>query len=445
MDYNNYNNNENSGDGNTYNNFYKSPDETGANNEAPGKKDGFFGKLIKAVVLGIVSICVAIASFVGVSQTLERVQSISPEDEISDTDLVEESDTEDVAENASDDSETEGESIEIMAATNVSDVAANAMPSIVAITNIGTYTYENFFGISQSYESQSAGSGIIMGYDDEKLYIATNNHVVSNAETLTVTFIDDTQVSAEVRGTDSSTDLAVISVDMDSITDETKGKIRTAVFADSSDLKQGEFVIAIGNALGYGQSVTTGIVSALDREVTVSDDTTGTTVTNSLIQTDAAINPGNSGGALLNTNGEVIGINSVKTSDTAVEGMGYAIPSATALSILEELMTREKVEESEAGYLGVSGVDVTSDVADTYSMPQGVYISRIVSGSAAEEAGLQQGDIITGFAGRSITAMEEIQDLLQYYAKGTTVEVVVQRSINGSYEEMTFSVTLGSK
>lgn len=449
MDYNNNDNQRRDSDTNyTYSDFYKN--NTHEQYETP-KRENIFLKGIKAVFLFVVFVCVVVVAFLGASNALKNVRNITSSNEVvgevneSETDVNDDSEVSSEKETDNDSVTANGGVFDVNTVTDVSEVVDEAMPSIVAITNIGTYTYHNFFGMSQTYESESAGSGIILGQDEEHLYIATNNHVVSNAETLTVTFIDESQVSAEVKGADSSLDLAVISVDLDSISDDTKKVIKKATFAKAGDVKQGEFVIAIGNALGYGQSVTTGIVSALDREVTVSDDTTGTTVTNSLIQTDAAINPGNSGGALLNIRGEVIGINSVKTSETSVEGMGYAIPASTAVNILNELMTREIVQSGSEGYLGVSGVDVSEEVAKTYNMPQGVYISRIVSGSAAEIAGLKQGDIITGFAGRNITAMEEIQDLLQYYAAGTTVDVVVERSVNGNYEEMTFSVTLGNK
>jgi len=449
MDYNNNDNQRRDSDTNyTYSDFYKN--NTHEQYETP-KRENIFLKGIKAVFLFIVFVCVVVVAFLGASNALKNVRNITSSNEVvgevneSETDVNDDSEVLSEKETDNDSVTANGGVFDVNTVTDVSEVVDEAMPSIVAITNIGTYTYHNFFGMSQTYESESAGSGIILGQDEEHLYIATNNHVVNNAETLTVTFIDESQVSAEVKGADSSLDLAVISVDLDSISDDTKKVIKKAAFAKAGDVKQGEFVIAIGNALGYGQSVTTGIVSALDREVTVSDDTTGTTVTNSLIQTDAAINPGNSGGALLNIRGEVIGINSVKTSETSVEGMGYAIPASTAVNILNELMTREIVQSGSEGYLGVSGVDVSEEVAKTYNMPQGVYISRIVSGSAAEIAGLKQGDIITGFAGRNVTAMEEIQDLLQYYAAGTTVDVVVERSVNGNYEEMTFSVTLGNK
>ena len=330
-------------------------------------------------------------------------------------------------------------------ATDVSDIVDEVMPSIVAITNVSQTEYQSFWGQSKTYESTSCGSGIIVSQDKEYLYVATNNHVVEGANSLTVTFANDDTVSAEIKGTDPSTDLAVVKVALSSIKDDTMSAIKVATLGSSDTLKVGESCIAIGNALGYGQSVTTGVISALNREVSVSDSSSSTNYTAELIQTDAAINPGNSGGALLNTAGEVIGINSVKYSDTSVEGIGYAIPMDTAKPIIEELITKEKVDESNSAYLGIAGVDVTSDVAKTYNMPTGVYVAQVMEGAAAEQAGIQKGDIITKFDGKDVTSMEELSYNLQYYAAGSTVDVVIERSSNGQYEEQTISVTLGKK
>ena len=330
-------------------------------------------------------------------------------------------------------------------ATDVSDIVEAAMPSIVAITNISETEYQNFWGAPQKYESTSCGSGIIVSQSDDYLYIATNNHVVEGASSLTVAFHDNSTVSAEVKGTDPSTDLAVIQVELSKIESDTMNNIKVATLGDSDSLKVGQASIAIGNALGYGQSVTTGCISALNREVSVSDSNSNTSYTAELIQTDAAINPGNSGGALLNAAGEVIGINSVKYSDTSVEGIGYAIPISTAMPIIEDLITKEKVDSSESAYLGIAGVDVTSDVAKTYNMPSGVYVAQVTEGSAAEQAGIQKGDIISGFDGREIKSMEELSSRLQYYKAGTTVDVTIMRASNGVYEEKTISVTLGKK
>ena len=330
-------------------------------------------------------------------------------------------------------------------ATDVSDIVDEVMPSIVAITNVSQTEYQSFWGQSKTYESTSCGSGIIVSQDNEYLYVATNNHVVEGANSLTVTFANDDTVSAEIKGTDPSTDLAVVKVALSSIKDDTMSEIKVATLGSSDTLKVGESCIAIGNALGYGQSVTTGVISALNREVSVSDSSSSTNYTAELIQTDAAINPGNSGGALLNTAGEVIGINSVKYSDTSVEGIGYAIPMDTAKPIIEELITKEKVDESNSAYLGIVGVDVTSDVAKTYNMPTGVYVAQVMEGAAAEQAGIQKGDIITKFDGKDVTSMEELSSNMQYYVAGTTVDVVIERSSNGQYEEQTISVTLGKK
>ena len=330
-------------------------------------------------------------------------------------------------------------------ATDVSDIVDEVMPSIVAITNVSQTEYQSFWGQSKTYESTSCGSGIIVSQDNEYLYVATNNHVVEGANSLTVTFANDDTVSAEIKGTDPSTDLAVVKVALSSIKDDTMSEIKVATLGSSDTLKVGESCIAIGNALGYGQSVTTGVISALNREVSVSDSSSSTNYTAELIQTDAAINPGNSGGALLNTAGEVIGINSVKYSDTSVEGIGYAIPMDTAKPIIEELITNEKVDESNSAYLGIAGVDVTSDVAKTYNMPTGVYVAQVMEGAAAEQAGIQKGDIITKFDGKDVTSMEKLSYNMQYYAAGTTVDVVIERSSNGQYEEQTISVTLGKK
>lgn len=338
---------------------------------------------------------------------------------------------------------------------DVSDIAAEGMKSVVSITTKSVQDVQNYlgyygFGGSQGYTTQQevegSGSGIIVGKNDDNLLIATNYHVVSGADTVSVTCIDGETYAATVNGYDEDKDLAVVSVPLSDISDDTMDQIAVATIGSSDDLKVGEQVVAIGNALGYGQSVTTGIVSAKNRKmndegIEQDEDSDAT----NLIQTDAAINPGNSGGALLNTAGEVIGINSVKYSDTSVEGIGYAIPMDTAKPIIEELITKEKVDESNSAYLGIVGVDVTSDVAKTYNMPTGVYVAQVMEGAAAEQAGIQKGDIITKFDGKDVTSMEKLSYNMQYYAAGTTVDVVIERSSNGQYEEQTISVTLGKK
>ena len=322
---------------------------------------------------------------------------------------------------------------------DLSGVSKNVMPSIVSITGKFETTSQSWFGQTQSSESEGVGSGIIIGKKDGKILIVTNNHVVADAKSLSVGFVDGKSASATIRGTDSDADLAVVEVDTKNMKSSTLKKIAVITLGDSSKLQTGERAIAIGNALGYGQSVTGGYISALNRQVQLTDKTM------TLIQTDAAINPGNSGGALLNAAGEVIGINSVKYADTSVEGIGYAIPISTAMPIIEDLITKEKVDEADSAYLGIGGVDVTSDVAKTYNMPTGVYVTQVKENSAAEQAGIQKGDIITAFDGKDVSSMEDLSLKLQYYKAGTTVDVTIQRSSNGQYEEQTLSVTLGKK
>ena len=331
--------------------------------------------------------------------------------------------------------------------TDVSDIVENVMPSIVSITNMGqAIESSDFFGRTFVQEvPPSAGSGIVIGQTEEEIYVATNNHVVSNSEKLTVNFVDDQQVTAEIKGTDPSTDLAVLAVKVKDIPSETMSNIKVATLGNSDDVKVGQSVVAIGNALGYGQAVTTGVVSALDREVTLQDETTGETITNDLLQTDAAINPGNSGGALLNMNGEVIGINSAKYTDTQVEGMGYAIPISAAEPIINDLITREVVDESQSSFLGVSGQDVTSEIGESFGMPEGLYITRVVENSAAEQAGIKKGDVLTELDGRVVKSMEGLEDIMQYYAAGTEVEVTLQVNQNGEWVEQKTTVTLGRK
>ena len=325
----------------------------------------------------------------------------------------------------------------------VTAIAEASMPSIVAITNKSVQEMRNLFGQTQSYESESSGSGIIIGQTDEELLIVTNNHVVSSAQELSVGFVDETACEAKIKGTDASHDIAVIAVKMSDIPEETREQIKVIALGSSSELKVGEQVVAIGNALGYGQSVTTGIVSALNRQVTIDGNTYN------LIQTDAAINPGNSGGALLNMSGQLVGINSAKLSDTSVEGMGYAIPVDDVLDIIEGLMNRttrdEKAEEGEEGFLGISGQDVTTEVSKSYDMPKGVYITSVEEGSAADKAGLKKGYIITRFDGSSVSSISELKEQLSYYKAGESVEVVYSTVSDGEYTEQTVTVTLGKK
>ena len=327
--------------------------------------------------------------------------------------------------------------------TDVSSVVDEVMPSIVAITNTGTVTYNSFFG-KKSQQSQSCGSGIIVSEDDDYLYIATNNHVVAESEELTVQFDDDSVVKAEIRGMDPDDDLAVVRVKKSDLGKDTYSNIKIATIGDSDSVVVGSPAIAIGNALGYGQSVTTGIVSALNRTVTTQDSQTGETVTNNkLIQTDAAINPGNSGGALLNENGEVIGINSVKYSSTEVEGIGYAIPMSVAKPIIESLIQDGKYTNENQAYLGIKGGDVSSEMV-AYGFPQGVYVSSVSAGSGAANAGLQEGDIITAIDSTKISSMTELQSALKSYQAGDKVTLTVARQSGRQYEENKVEVTLSS-
>ena len=326
--------------------------------------------------------------------------------------------------------------------SDVATIAKNAMPSIVSITNMSVQEVQSFFGGTQQQESTSVGSGIIIGQTDSELLILTNNHVVEGNEKLTVSFVDNESVEANVKGTDSTKDLAVVAVKISDVKDSTMDEIAVATMGDSSKLEVGEQVVAIGNALGYGQSVTSGIVSATERTL---DGYEGGT----LIQTDAAINPGNSGGALLNSNGEVIGINTAKVATDSVEGMGYAIPISDASDTIQNLMNQEtktKVSEAEQGYLGIQGVDVSDESAKMYNMPTGVYISDVVKNGGAQQAGLTKGSVITGLEGTTISDMNSLKEQLQYYRVGDKVKVTVQvPGNNGEYTEKTVEVILGSK
>ena len=323
--------------------------------------------------------------------------------------------------------------------SDVSDIVENTLPSIVSITNMSVQEVQNFFGGISQQESESAGSGIIISQNDSELLVVTNNHVVEGSDTLTVTFNDGNSVEAQIKGTDSARDLAVVAVPLDKISDDTMNAIKVATLGDSDSLKVGEPAIAFGNALGYGQSVTTGIVSATGRTIDGFDG--------EYIQTDAAINPGNSGGALLNANGEVIGINSAKINSSAVEGMGFAIPISDASDVIQNLMnkeTRSKVSDEERGYLGIKGYDVSEEGAQMYNMPTGVYVKEVMSGGGAEKAGLTKGSIITGFEGSSISGMSSLQEQLQYYKAGEEVTLTVQiPDKNGEYTEKDIKVTLG--
>ena len=378
-----------------------------------------------AVVFGLI----AGSIMYGINAAGNRIQAAS---NIEETETVSD-DTASDSDNSSD-----GES------TAVEEVTKNAMPSVVTISTMSVEEMRSFFGGTQQYEVEGAGTGVIVGENDSELLIATNNHVVEGATSLSVGFIDESTAEAEVKGSDADNDLAVVSVKLSDISSDTMNQIKIASIGDSDDLELGQQVVAIGNALGYGQSVTCGYVSALNRSLTLTDEN-GTTINSTgLIQTDAAINPGNSGGALLNMKGELVGINEAKSSSTPdgspVDNIGFAIPIDKAEESLKDLMnlpTREKVDASQASYLGIQGGSVTSDVTQLYGIPSGVIVSEVVENGPADQAGIQKD-------GRSIGNMEQLQDVLQYYASGETVKVTVQRSQGGSYQEQEISVTLGS-
>lgn len=332
--------------------------------------------------------------------------------------------------------------------SDVSDVVEEVMPSIVSITSMSVEEVQGFFGGTYQKKSAGAGTGIIIGENDSELLIVTNNHVVENSDTLTVTFIDETSVEANIKGADADYDVAVIAVPAGSIQPETLGALKVATLGDSTELKVGEPAIAIGNALGYGQSVTTGVISALDRSVAATDSRTGQTIENSvnLIQTDAAINEGNSGGALVNVNGEVVGINSAKLIGDNVEGIGYAIPISDVSDLIRGLMnqeTKEKVDEDNRGMIGIIGISVSDAFSQQIDLPAGVYVTEVTEGGGADKAGMTKGCIITAINGSSVDSMDAAQEQLQYYAKGETVTLTIQiPQTNGEYEEQTVDVRL---
>lgn len=415
---------------------YQMGGSTGNNTESknPKKHGGYFRKAVVSVSLGLFFGLFAGIGFYAVQQGTGMLKTGT------DTAVVDEVTSE---------AATESSQSTPQLATNVtyvesdvSDVVEKVMPAMVSIVNNFTET-ANVFGQQYTQEEAASGSGIIVGKTDDELLIVSNNHVVESADTLTVTFIDGSEAQAQVKGLDSDMDLAVIAVSLNDLSDDTKNAITVATLGSSDDLKLGEPVIAIGNALGYGQSVTNGIVSALNREITLENGSTGT-----FIQTNAAINPGNSGGALLNMNGEVIGINSNKIGGTAVEGMGYAIPITSASPIIADLMerqTRTKVAEDEVGYIGISLQEVTSQISQMYNMPEGIYVVSVEEGSAAANAGIMKGDIITKFDGSSISSYSDLQKMLQYYAAGDSVTITVQRPQNGEYVSIELNLTLGSR
>lgn len=419
---------------------YQMGGSTGNNTEPKKTKKhgGYFRKAMVSVSLGLFFGLFAGIGFYAVQQGTGMLKT--------DTDTA-------VVSEVAAEATTESTQSSVQSATNVtyvesdvSDVVEKVMPAMVSIVNNFTET-ANVFGQQYTQEEAASGSGIIVGKTDDELLIVSNNHVVESADTLTVTFIDGSEAQAQVKGLDSDMDLAVIAVSLNDLSDDTKNAITVATLGSSDDLKLGEPVIAIGNALGYGQSVTNGIVSALNREITLENGSTGT-----FIQTNAAINPGNSGGALLNMNGEVIGINSNKIAGTTVEGMvegmGYAIPITSASPIIADLMerqTRTKVAEDEVGYIGISLQEVTSQISQMYNMPEGIYVVSVEEGSAAANAGIMKGDIITKFDGSSISSYSDLQKTLQYYAAGDSATITVQRPQNGEYVSVELNLTLGSR
>lgn len=395
---------------------------TSSNNNKKKRKGGGAGRFAKLVASGLVFGLVAGVAFQGVNIVSEKLNPKSSSTPTLNT-----------ASTIQTSSSGDGK------ATDVSTVAESAMPSIVSITSVVEETINyGWFG-NQTQEAEGSGSGIIIAEDGDELYIATNNHVVEDAKKVTVGFCDDKTADAEIKGTDSDSDLAVVSVKLSDIEEETKNQIKVAVLGDSDNIKVGETAIAIGNALGYGQSVTSGCISATKREVALTDKTM------TLIQTDAAINPGNSGGALLNAKGEVIGINTVKVSDTTIEGMGYAIPITDAQPTLEALMKQETIPESEQAYLGITGRDITDEYASGFGMPSGIYVVEVQQDSPAEKAGLYSGDIITKLDGNELSGMEGLISKLGQKKSGDKVQLTLQRQSQGEYKEQTVTVTLGSK
>ena len=418
-----------------------------------GKKKGSW----KAVLAVILAAAVGVAGGYGVSRVTggrqsspeegeEKAEASEPETQESAQEGEEEEANEDAAEDAQESSNDSLQTTKTTAVvTDVTEVVENVMPSVVSVYNNYTETSQDFFGQTYESEATSTGTGFIIAEDTDnnELLIATNNHVVEDADSLEILFIDESTAEANIKGTDASNDLAVIAVSLDDISDDTRDEIKVATLGDSDELKIGEPVVAIGNALGYGQSVTTGVVSALNREISSSS------ISGTFIQTDAAINPGNSGGPLVDLNGNVIGINSSKIGGTTVDGVGFAIPMSTAIPVIQDLMnqkTKTTVDEEDRGYLGISGVSVTSQVASAYGMPEGVYVAQIIEGGAAAESDLQKGDVITAIEGSTVDDMEELQKQLTYYAAGETVTLTVQRQDgSGEYSEMDVDVTLGDK
>ena len=430
---------------------YRTPNFNSNMNKAPkpgkAKKKGFWKRAIAAIVMGVLLGGSAAGAFYGVYRLTgldEAVQTIADAKEMA---------SESVKTVTTKAKSSESEPVKETIVTtkegtqSVSQVVETVMPSVVAITNAMTVKGQTWWGQTIERTGEAAGSGIIVGENDDELLIVTNQHVISDATTLSVQFVDGNVAEANLKGQDEDADIAVIAVAKNSLSGNTANEIKVATLGDSDELQVGEQVVAIGNAMGYGQSTTTGIISALGREAELSNGT------HELIQTDAAINPGNSGGALLNMKGELIGINEAKagqvlSNGTIVEGMGYAIPISTVQPIIDDLMNKEtktKVSENNQSYLGIGGVDVTSDVSETYDIPEGIYVAQVESGSAADKAGIVRGDVIIKFDEQSVSSMEDLKNLMQYYEAGTTVELTIKKQSEGGYSEEEVSVTLGKR
>ncbi len=424
-------------------------------NSGPKTTGGRWGVLIAmALVFGLIAGLV----MYGVNYAANSIRPVSSSDKeaqittIPSTGDTDTSDTDtDTAETGTESGTQTGTTGSASGTKTVAEVAEEAMPALVTISTMSVQEMQSFFGGTQQYTVEGAGSGVIIGQNDTELLIATNNHVIDGASEVSVGFVDESVISANIKGTDSNNDLAIVAVQLTDIPQETLDQIKIITVGDSDALVLGDQVVAIGNALGYGQSVTSGYVSGLDRSLTFSDGT-NTFTSDSLIQTDAAINSGNSGGALLNMNGELIGINEAKSSSTSsgatVDNMGYSIPVSKAMPILEELMNEEtkiSYSEDEQGYLGVTCADVTSDYSSVYNMPEGVCFTSVLEGGPAAEAGALKGDVLIEVNGTSITTYSALSQELSYYAAGETIEITVMRANNGTYEEQTLTVTLGTK
>ena len=412
-----------------------SPYDDGRKNKKPKKSSGFGAKLGRTAAIALVFGLVAGISFQSVVAVSNRFIN-------KDATQLTETKTETKSSSQKLPSSSTATATSTTVSTDVSEIVDNVLPAIVQVTNAGLKEYRTFFGTMQQ-PTTSAGSGIIVSQDEDNIYIATNNHVVSGAETLTITFNDGEAVEGTIKGTDSSCDLAVVSVAIKDIKEDTLSEIKVATLGDSDSTVVGEAAIVIGNAMGYGTSVTNGIISAKDREVSITDDD-GNVVTNSLLQTNAAVNPGNSGGALLNAKGEVIGIVSAKLAEESVEGMGYAIPISYAWNIIQQMVDNDVVSELEASYLGIAGRDITSEMSEQYDIPVGVYVAQVVAGSGAEAAGIETEDVITSFNGRKVTSVNTLNNIMKYLAAGSTVEVTVAKADN-DYKEETIEVTLTHK